>query len=81
MSFTLDKSNNQNNNSITNFGRVEYNNQQQLSNQNKVGGNFINLPQCKHKHNYSMDKCYRKPISRGTRHVVEWTAAHWKNQR
>ena len=58
MTFTLDRSDNQNNNSIMNFGGVEYKNQQRRSNQNKVGGNFINLPQRKHKPNYC------KPISR-----------------
>ena len=67
MTFTLERSNNQNNNSIMKFGGVEYNNHRQWSNQNKVGGNFINLPQRKHKRNYSMDEYYCKPISGGNK--------------
>ena len=67
MSFTLVRSNNQNNKIIMNFGKVDYNYQQQRSNLNKVGGNFINLPQRKHKRNYDMDKYYCMPISRGNK--------------
>ena len=65
MSFMLDRSNNQNNKIIMNFDSVEYNNQQQQSNQNKDRGNFINLPQ--RKRNYNVDEYYCKAMSRGNK--------------